>query len=67
MPEEDLHLSDPVRSRAYGAPASCRPGCVSGGTRATHEHNRLGGAIPARGVGWFVLARDSGELALPRW
>jgi hypothetical protein len=53
MPEEDLHLSDPVRSRAYGAPASCRPSGVFAWTRATHEHDRLGGAIPARGAEWL--------------
>jgi len=38
MPEEDLHLSDPVRSRAYGPPAPCRPsGAFAGNSRLHHR------------------------------
>jgi len=66
MPEEDLHLSDPVRSRAYGAPASCRPSGVFAGHRPWPNHNRLAGAVQARLAVWWVLTRGSGEPGLPR-
>jgi len=36
-----------------GARASCRPSGVFAWTRATHKHNSLGGAIPARGAEWL--------------
>jgi len=49
MPEEDLHLSDPVRSRAYGPPASCRPSGVFNVTPQAHHREREPATIrPAR-------------------